>query len=578
MTDIPQGLPLPAYTQSIVESPEEKRRRELIEQQAAPLGFLRRLYYRFMLFFMLGNVAKMRRALLLHKKAVDLSRIERQLAKELWPEAKLYMKMLRDGLSYLGYAYLIVEQGNKRFKQTIRFQPPVKMSAEMIAIRVRSRDFNMWGSKNALPYRVKLTDITDDDTLRHLSMTLNREVTTRWEPHKGLWYIVWRLRDSSGLPKLVRFSDMLEFYRPGQAELCLGVSDNRKVEINRMGRVPHVLLAGETGGGKSNTLNNWLCGLIRFNTPQQVKLFLVDLKGGLELSDYEDIPHLAGPIIIEHEPALLMLRQALALCKARHKIIRSRKGAKSIDQLNVRLPEEKRLPRLIIVIDELAELLIGGAETRDAIELMLLRIAALGRASGVHLICATQRPSKEIVSTNISHNMPLRVSHKMSRPSDSITILGTGDAAELPDIPGRAVYKIGWEVIRVQPPYVTFPDIMQSVAIAQEMPGYKLRLPHVDAPASQGIALLVPDDRAALIKLLETTGPSLAINAIRDVIGLSQSDAMTWRQGLEGFEFEHNSQHYTIRPYGRGFRITENGHNAIRELPRYNVNKDKADD
>ena len=217
-------------------------------------------------------------------------------------------------------------------------------------------------------------------------------------------------------------------------------------ELNKM---PHLLIAGATGTGKSVALNTMICSLLYKATPDEVKLIMVDPKR-IELSMYDGIPHLITPVVTDVKKATNALFWAVREMETRYERL-SEKKAKHIDQYNQKIEKEKksseesaveRLPYIVIIIDELADLMMVAS--RD-VEVALTRLAQMARAAGIHLILATQRPSVDVLTGIIKANFPTRLSFQVSSKTDSRTIidangaenlLGSGDMLFLP--PGTA--------------------------------------------------------------------------------------------------------------------------------------------
>jgi len=236
----------------------------------------------------------------------------------------------------------------------------------------------------------------------------------------------------------------------------------------------------------------------------------------------------------------------------------------------------RRRPRLVVIIDEVGELKLDFNTKRgEEVERILLRIAQLGRAAGVHLVLSTQRPSKTVISPNIRAQCDLKLSGRMAQQWDSITILGTGHAATLPDIDGRACFRIGPDVIEVQPPMINNYKIMESVGLAMEMPRFELMLPSVAAAD----ALLyeddthVLDDESALIKVLNEAGGHLGIHTIMNTLDLNQADATQFQRRVAGLTVEHDGQPYQVRKSGKTYKIehatkvTRSNGNRMKYLP-----------
>jgi S-DNA-T family DNA segregation ATPase FtsK/SpoIIIE len=209
-------------------------------------------------------------------------------------------------------------------------------------------------------------------------------------------------------------------------------------------RMPHLLIAGATGSGKSVCINAVLGGFLLQATPAELKLILIDPKR-VELSNFADLPHLLVPVVVEPEAAVASLRWAVKEMEERYKLFASH-GARNIAAFNERAPSLglSALPYTVIVIDELADLMMVAA---GEIEDLICRIAQLARAVGIHLVVATQRPSADIITGLIKANIPSRVAFAVSSGTDSRVILdemgaekllGRGDMLYLPIDQGKA--------------------------------------------------------------------------------------------------------------------------------------------
>jgi DNA segregation ATPase FtsK/SpoIIIE-like protein len=209
-------------------------------------------------------------------------------------------------------------------------------------------------------------------------------------------------------------------------------------------RMPHLLIAGATGSGKSVCINAVLGGFLLQATPAELKLILIDPKR-VELSNFADLPHLLVPVVVEPEAAVASLRWAVKEMEERYKLFASH-GARNIAAFNERAPGLglAPLPYTVIVIDELADLMMVAA---GEIEDLICRIAQLARAVGIHLVVATQRPSADIITGLIKANIPSRVAFAVSSGTDSRVILdemgaekllGRGDMLYLPIDQGKA--------------------------------------------------------------------------------------------------------------------------------------------
>jgi S-DNA-T family DNA segregation ATPase FtsK/SpoIIIE len=193
-------------------------------------------------------------------------------------------------------------------------------------------------------------------------------------------------------------------------------------------RMPHLLIAGATGQGKSVCINSLVCSLLLKATPSQLKFLMIDPKR-VELNGYNGLPHLATPVIVEAHAAATALRWAVAEMDRRYKLL-SGEGVRNIVGYNQRAQEQRarQLPYLVVVIDELADLMMVAA---GEIEELVCRIAQLARAVGIHLLIATQRPSTDIITGLIKANIPSRIAFAVGSQVDSRVILDTGGAEKL---------------------------------------------------------------------------------------------------------------------------------------------------
>jgi S-DNA-T family DNA segregation ATPase FtsK/SpoIIIE len=191
-------------------------------------------------------------------------------------------------------------------------------------------------------------------------------------------------------------------------------------------KMPHLLMAGATGSGKSVAINSIILAILYNAKPSEVKLALIDPKM-LELSVYEGIPHLLSPVVTQPKKAAEMLRAIVAEMERRFRQL-AEKGNKNIDTFNKAVPETDRLPYIVVIIDELADLMMTVArEVEDSI----MRLAQMARAVGIHLIVATQRPSVDVITGLIKANLPARISFQVSSKTDSRTILDANGAENL---------------------------------------------------------------------------------------------------------------------------------------------------
>ena len=274
--------------------------------------------------------------------------------------------------------------------------------------------------------------------------------------------------------------------------------------------LPHLLVAGATGSGKSVALNTMILSLLFAATPQQVQLILIDPKR-LELSGYEEIPHLLTPVIYKPKEAARVLQKMVQEMQRRYRIL-AEQGVRSIESYNQKIsPDQTPLPYIVIVVDELADLMLtAGRDVEDT----LIRLAQMARAAGIHLIVATQRPSVEVLTGIIKANFSARISFQVSTKTDSRTILdangaeqllGRGDMLWMP--PG------GTKLTRVHGTYVSEGEIQKVVKWIRDQRAAEYQIPQDEITASAG-ASQSGDERDELyqqaIQMIMETGQASA--------------------------------------------------------------------
>ncbi len=221
-----------------------------------------------------------------------------------------------------------------------------------------------------------------------------------------------------------------------------------------LSKMPHLLVAGATGSGKSVAINSMVMSILYKATPTEVKMLMVDPKV-IELSAYEEIPHLISPVITSPKEAAGALKKMVIEMERRYRVLAER-AARNIEGYNIQAKDEEQLPYIVIVIDELADLMFTAASD---VEDSIARLAQMGRASGMHLILATQRPSVDVITGIIKANFPARISFQVSSKVDSRTILDTHGAEQLLGKGDMLLMLPGTRTIRVHGALITEEEI-----------------------------------------------------------------------------------------------------------------------
>lgn len=267
----------------------------------------------------------------------------------------------------------------------------------------------------------------------------------------------------------------------GKLKLPLGKDISGTPAIADLTRMPHLLIAGSTGSGKSVALNAFLCGLLLQHTPDDLKLILVDPKM-VELIVYNHIPHLLAPVVTELERVVPMLKWATREMERRYKVF-ARHGCRNLEsykQLAQRRADLEPMPYTLIIIDELADLMMMAP---DEIETYLCRLAQMARATGIHLIIATQRPSVDVITGLIKANFPSRVAFAVTSQVDSRVILDTQGAEQLLGR-GDMLYMAAdaSRLVRIQGTYVADREVERIVSFWRSA---QPPVPGTPAPADQ---------------------------------------------------------------------------------------------
>ncbi|MFP4582871.1 MAG: DNA translocase FtsK [Desulfococcaceae bacterium] len=283
----------------------------------------------------------------------------------------------------------------------------------------------------------KIVNLTDDLALalRALSIRIIAPIPGR---------SVIGIEIPNAVRETVRFREVCgsDEFRQSESPLsiCMGKDIEGKPVVSQLDRMPHLLIAGATGTGKSVFLNALICSFLYKANPEDVKLIMIDPKR-IELSAYDGIPHLITPVVTDVKKATNALYWAVREMERRYELL-SELRVRNINQFNrkaeagARRPAEdgeegellERLPYVVVIIDELADLMMVAS--RD-VEVALMRLAQMARAAGIHLILATQRPSVDVLTGVIKANFPTRLTFQVSSKTDSRTVIDTNGAEKL---------------------------------------------------------------------------------------------------------------------------------------------------
>jgi S-DNA-T family DNA segregation ATPase FtsK/SpoIIIE len=281
---------------------------------------------------------------------------------------------------------------------------------------------------------------------------------------------------------IVRLGNLLrekEFLEGGLLCFPVGRKINGEVLFADLAKMPHLLIAGTTGSGKSIFIHNILISLLMKNTPETLNLILIDPKR-VELINYSDLPHLIMDPVVETKKTLGVFNWLIEEMEERYKLLQETKS-RDIDSYNQKQinKKEKIMPRIILTVDELADLMVTYG---SSIETMIIRLTQMARATGIHLILATQRPSVDIVTGLIKANIPNRICFKVASYVDSRTVLDTGGAEKLIGSgDGLFISTTLHRPIRIKAPFLTESEIHKVIDFwkdqAEELPFERQTIP-----------------------------------------------------------------------------------------------------
>ena len=377
------------------------------------------------------------------KETAKLFQFHRQQAKLLEPQ-------LIEILTNLGFCHHVTHNDKKIIKHRVKVS------------KVDVSPFAYIYHINAVPFGVKKTDMSQDWVATEIASTIGKKVRHELDLY-GLRYTV-EVGSTLSIPNFASFADFERMPKsmPPLAFFA-GLTTNGSPVFRNLADAPHMIVAGQTGGGKSNWLNGIICGYLLRQSPARVKLVLFDLKGGVEFDSFYGIPHLwdgAQDVdgIIEYPEQIVPALEAILVETNRRLGLLKKSKKKNIAEYNRGKHESNVLPYIIGIFDEYttARKLAG-----DKVETILSTIANLSRAAGIHFIIGTQYPKAEILSTLISVNFPWRIAFNMSTAA-SQSVMGSWDAVGLTPI-GRAIMSTSDGLTYLQTPRITSSTINSIV-------------------------------------------------------------------------------------------------------------------
>lgn len=332
------------------------------------------------------------------------------------------------------------------------------------------------------------------------------------------------------------------FNHPSKVAFALGKDIAGKNIIADIAKMPHLLIAGATGSGKSVCLNSLIVSILYKATPDEVRLIMIDPKV-VELSTYNGIPHLLIPVVTDPRKAAGALNWAVQEMGSRYKMF-AEKGVRDFERYNEQVQEgDHKLPQIVVIIDELADLMmVAPGDVEDAI----CRLAQMARAAGIHLVIATQRPSVDVITGVIKANIPSRIAFAVSSQTDSRTILDMGGAEKLLGRGDMLFYPSGTsKPKRVQGAFITEKEVEAIVSCIKnqnEGPKYQMEVLEETAADQDGQETgfddeLLPD---AIEVVIDAGQASISMIQRRLRVGYARAarliDEMEVRGLISGFD------------------------------------------
>ncbi len=470
-------------------------------------------------------------------------RARKELEKQLRREALYFSQVIRARLTQLGICHRYKKSEKKQGIQEIQWLRSVG-TPEAIYLMLDNR---------RLPYGVKISDLDDEEILDDLAVACRRPIRFRYQTKCGAWFVVERESGAWGVPRKIDFGKVLdEWPKSSRKKLLvpLGVGENSQFYYRSLAEMPHCLIGGATGSGKSTALHAMICSLILKNPPEKLQIGLIDLKGGVEFTRYSELPHVIsfgdeeeGDEVIEGfvkrpDGVVPLLERIQDEMDRRLRKFESAGGIQNLSVWNYR-HRKGSLPRIVVFVDELAVIMLDSS-LKKRVEPLLADLTARGRGPGIHIVLSTQRPEVKVVSGLIKSNLEARFAFRVTDNASSMVLLDAIDAAKFDESapPGRYLYKRGLEQYEIQAPWITAGQIREFVRSAVE-----------GREDADGAASIAPEDVFRLS--IEQLDGNFSLRTLYDVLG-ARGASKRYLEGLasdyEGEVIELDGELYELAP------------------------------
>lgn len=393
-----------------------------------------------------------------------------KILKDMQKESKWIEGLVRDVFRRTsGCHYIKHEDGKKPKTIAPKFERVIiKPDAHHLYLSISKKV--LWWYKFMLPQGVPTSRLQEPDVVENLSAALKRQCRWSWSDTGQLILEVSRLDSADYLPRSVKWRDAMKFYpkeKHDRLPYCVGIGENRKFIWFDFESDANVLIAGKQGSGKSNLVNGIIAALVTTHTPEEVRLILIDQKGGMEFTHWEEVPHLLWDVVKTLDGVEPLLKRLVRVMQQRMALLQKAK-AKKLSDYNARVDKEDKLERLLLLIDELNTFVGLGRHTEDIHNLLML-LTSQGRACGIHVIAATQYPEVKVLPGRIKANMSVRLSGYMPTIVASQVVLDSPEASRIPNMPGRFAGTSGLYDFICQVGHIQDDEISDSIAALKRL-------------------------------------------------------------------------------------------------------------
>jgi hypothetical protein len=400
---------------------------------------------------------------------------DRKLHKVISRELKWFVPLLVETAARLGLSHRLRYQPSAMESMVTGRTRTEKL--KVLEVRYNQAAIYVRIDPTRLPYGIAISNLRDPDVLETLSHSLQRNVEFSHDPISGLWYTINRDEATRGIPNEFPFKHALDFISGKEKAssrpipplyFVAGVGENYKVYGADLVKAPHALIAGLSGSGKSVMLNSIMCQFLLRNSPQHLRLNVIDLKAGVEFYDYRFVPHI-DRIITEPADVTALLEELIKTIKDRLATMRG--YGRDLSQFNTYRESkgEEPLPYIVLIIDELAEVTLDKSHRLDSMT-ALTRVLQIGRAAGIHALLCTQSPYSQVVDALIKNNAAMRFSFQTATNAQSIAVIDSKDSAELSS-PGRVIFSFGTTKKELQTPYCKPFHVRQTIKFIEKKYG-----------------------------------------------------------------------------------------------------------